>query len=103
MPLVLALEPDPRQAQALKQILEQRVGAELVLADSKDSAIAALAQRIPDLILVTALLSPRDEAELTDHLRTLEGAAHICKPHARIVMWRRADKRVSACECDEMR
>ncbi|HXE81129.1 MAG TPA: hypothetical protein VNK41_10285, partial [Vicinamibacterales bacterium] len=77
MPLVLALEPDPRQAAALKPILERRVGAELVLADSKDSAIAALAERIPDLILVTALLSPRDEAELNDHLRSLEGAEHV--------------------------
>ena len=77
MPLVLALEPDPRQAAALKQILERRVGAELVLADSKDSAIAVLGERVPDLILVTALLSPRDEAELNDHLRTLDGASHL--------------------------
>ena len=77
MPLVLALEPDPRQAAALKPILERRVGAELVMADSKDSAIAVLADRVPDLILVTALLSPRDEAELNDHLRTLEGAEHV--------------------------
>jgi hypothetical protein len=77
VPLVLALEPDPRQAAALKPILERRVGAELVLADSKDSAIALLGDRIPDLILVTALLSPRDEAELNDHLRTLDGASHL--------------------------
>jgi len=77
VPLVLALEPDPRQAAALKPILERRVGAELVMADSKDSAIAVLADRVPDLILVTALLSPRDEAELNDHLRTLEGAEHV--------------------------
>jgi hypothetical protein len=75
--LVLALEPDPRQAAALKPLVEQRVGAELLLADSKDAAIAALADRVPDLILVTALLSPRDEAELSDHLRTLDNTAHL--------------------------
>jgi CheY-like chemotaxis protein len=77
VPLVLALEPDPRQAEALKTLVEQRVHALLLLTDSKDGAIAALAERVPDLILVTALLSPRDEAELTEHLRTLEGAEHL--------------------------
>ena len=77
MPVVLALEPDPRQAEALKTLVEQRVHALLLLTDSKDGAIAALAERVPDLILVTALLSPRDEAELTEHLRTLDGAEHL--------------------------
>ena len=77
MPLVLALEPDPRQAEALKTLVERRVSAEFLLADSKDAAIAAIAERVPDLILVTALLSPRDESELTDHLRSLDGAAHL--------------------------
>ena len=35
MPLVLALEPDLRQAEALTPIVEQRVGAELVLVSSE--------------------------------------------------------------------
>ena len=77
MPLVLALEPDPKQAAIVRQIVRDRVGAEFVLADSKDAALAAIADRVPDLILVTALLSPRDEADLTDHLRDLEGAEHL--------------------------
>ena len=77
MPLVLALEPDPKQAAIVRQIVRDRVGADFVLADSKDAALAALADRVPDLILVTALLSPRDEADLTDHLRDLDGAEHL--------------------------
>ena len=77
MSLVLALEPDPKQAAVLKQVVRDRVGAEFVLADSKDAALAAIAERVPDLILVTALLSPRDESELTDRLRDLEGAEHL--------------------------
>ncbi len=77
MPFVLALEPDPKQAAIVRQIVRDRVGADFVLADSKDAALAALADRVPDLILVTALLSPRDEADLTDHLRDLEGAEHL--------------------------
>ena len=77
MSLVLALEPDPKQAAILKQVVRDRVGADFVLADSKDGAIAAIAERVPDVILVTALLSPRDEKELTDQLRHLDGAEHL--------------------------
>ncbi len=77
MSLVLALEPDPKQAAVLKQVVRDHVGAQLVLADSKDAALAAIAERVPDLILVTTLLSPRDESELTDRLRDLEGAEHL--------------------------
>ena len=57
--------------------MRDRVGADFVLADSKDGAIAAIAERVPDVILVTALLSPRDEKELSDQLRHLDGAEHI--------------------------
>jgi len=68
VPLVLALEPDLRQANILKRIIRDRVHAELVVVDSRDAAIAAVDARVPDVILMTALLSPRDEAELTDWL-----------------------------------
>ena len=37
----------------------------------------ALTARNPDVILLTALLSPRDEEELVSYLRTLAGAQHI--------------------------
>ena len=37
----------------------------------------ALALRVPDLILVSALLSPRDEAEFTSYLQTLPDTAHL--------------------------
>ena len=77
MPLVIAIEPDSKQAAILKRIVRERVGAEVVLADSKDAALKALRQRMPDLILVSALLSPRDEAELTDRLRELGEAEHL--------------------------
>ena len=76
MPLVLALEPDLRQAEALAPILE-RAGAELVLARSREDAVRALALRVPDLILVSALVSPRDEAEFTSYLRTRPDTAHL--------------------------
>ncbi|MGH9308041.1 MAG: hypothetical protein ACRD1U_01620, partial [Vicinamibacterales bacterium] len=77
MALVLAIEPDSRQGGLLKHIVGDLVGAELVLVESRESAIAAIDQRIPDVILVTALLSPRDEDELVAHLRGLAGAEHL--------------------------
>ena len=77
MALVLAVEPDHRQASILKRIIRDQVRADLVLVDSRDAAVAALTARIPDVILLTALLSPRDEEELVSYLRTLAGAQHI--------------------------
>jgi hypothetical protein len=77
VPLVLAIEPDPRQAATLKRVVKGQVRAELVLVDSKDAALATIATRVPDLILVTALLPPRDEDDLTRHLKALDHAAHL--------------------------
>src|SRR5512147_1026634 len=77
MPLVLALEPDLRQAAIIKRVIHQQVKADLVLVDSRDAAMAALASGVPDVVLLTALLSPRDEEELITHLRSLDGAEHL--------------------------
>jgi hypothetical protein len=76
-PLVLAIEPDIRQAAIVKRVVRERVQADVVVVDSRDAAIAALRTAIPDVLLVSALLSPRDEDDLIAHLRTLEGASHL--------------------------
>jgi len=75
MPLILAIEPDRKQAGQLTAMVRGRLHAELVLADSAERALAALGQRIPDLVLTSALLSPRDESALGERLRGLDGAA----------------------------
>jgi CheY-like chemotaxis protein len=77
MSLVIAIEPDARQADILTRVVRQRTGVELVVTDTKDAAVEALHERIPDLILVSALLSPRDESDLSDHLRGLAEAEHL--------------------------
>ena len=77
MPYVLAIEPDPRQAVILRRLVHEQVRADFVLADSRDVALAAIDARVPDLLLVTALLGPRDEAEINEHLKTLDGANHL--------------------------
>src|SRR5437879_9527355 len=78
MALILAIEPDRRQANQLNSMVRGRLRAELVLGDSAERALTALGDRVPDLILTTALLSPKDETALADRLRKLAGtAAHV--------------------------
>ena len=77
MPLVLAIETDLRQAAILKRVVRDKVHADLVVVDSRDAAVAAINTQMPDVILVSALLSPRDEDELVAHLRSLTGAEHL--------------------------
>jgi len=75
MPLILAIEPDRRQATQLKAAVRGRLRAELVLADSAEAALAALGNRVPDLVLTSAFLSPKDETALAERLRALDAAA----------------------------
>jgi hypothetical protein len=75
MPLILAIEPDRRQATQLRSMVRTRLKADLVLADSAEKALTALGDRVPDLVLTSALLSPRDEVALDERLRALDGAA----------------------------
>src|SRR5258708_39815205 len=77
MALILAIEPDRRQSTQLKAIVQNRLGADLVLADTTERAIEAIGSRIPDLVLVPALLSPQDDAALATALRVIAAAAHV--------------------------
>lgn len=76
-PLILAIEPDRAQGAQLSSIA-RRLDAELVLKETASDAIAVLQGRLPDLILIPALLSWRDDLALTSRLRELgEAADHI--------------------------
>ena len=66
MPLILAIEPDKRQASRIGAIGRSIGGAELLIADSVDRAIAVLGGRVPDLLLTSLLLSPKEEARLRE-------------------------------------
>ena len=76
-PLVLAIEPDLRQAAIVKRIVREKVLADVTVVDSRDAALEAMRTTVPDVLLLSALLSPRDEDELFAHLRTLEHAEHL--------------------------
>ena len=78
LPLILAVEADSRQAAELSSLFENEFSAELVLGRSAQQALAAVGTRIPDLVLTSALIPPKDEAALTSWLRNLgDAAAHV--------------------------
>jgi CheY-like chemotaxis protein len=76
-PLVLAIEPDLRQAAIVKRIVREKVLADVTVVDSRDAALEAIRTTMPDVLLLSTLLSPRDEDELVAHLRTLQDADHL--------------------------
>jgi len=77
MPLILAIEPDKRQSSQLANVVKG-LHAELVLRPNAADALGALNGRVPDLVLTTSLISPRDDAALATHLRELgPAAAHV--------------------------
>ena len=77
MPLILAIEPDRRQAAQLSAVVRKRVSAELILVNTTEQALDAIGDRMPDLVLVPALLSPQDDAALAAALRVIAAAAHV--------------------------
>ena len=77
LPVILAIESDPTQITKLTSIVKG-LRADLLLADSAEHALAAIGQRVPDLILTPALFSPKDDLALNTRLRELgDVAAHV--------------------------
>jgi hypothetical protein len=74
---VLALEPDPAHAAAIRHVVCHLVRAELTLVHSTDDALQVLRAGIPDLILLPPLVSPADETRLLACLRTLPDGTHV--------------------------
>jgi len=74
MSVILAIESNQQQIAQLTAIV-RGLGAELVSAKTAERALAALGDRVPDLILTPPLLLPKDEFALTDRLRELGTAA----------------------------
>ena len=67
---ILAVEPDSERGRHLADLLRKRVDAEVVPAASAHDAIAAMSKHVPDVILVSALLTPHDDSQLTEHLKS---------------------------------
>jgi CheY-like chemotaxis protein len=69
-PRILAVEPDRTHALALKRFVQSCIDADLVVVDSVASAKAAIAEQVPQAVLVSELVSPDDDVDLTAHLRS---------------------------------
>jgi len=72
MALILAIEPDRRQAARITALARNPLNVELVVTDSAERAVASIAERVPDLILTPKLLSSKDESILDARLRQLD-------------------------------
>lgn len=66
---ILAVEPDPANAHALKQFVQSCVTADVLVVESVAAAKTALAQLTPDVVLVSELVTADDDVALTAHVR----------------------------------
>ena len=69
MPLILVVDPNRQQAARVAAVLRRRARTEVVIAESATGALDAVAARVPDVLLTSALLSEREESVLADWLR----------------------------------
>jgi CheY-like chemotaxis protein len=75
--LILAVQPDSAQARQLMHALHERMNAEVVVVDTTDAALSVIDKRIPDVILLHALMLPAEEDYLIAYLRTLRNTDHV--------------------------
>jgi len=76
---ILAIEADRSRQTLLKALIREHVQANVTMVDSVKAAIASFSKHQPDLIIVPALLSPADSAQLAAHVKTDAG------PHVQMV------------------
>jgi hypothetical protein len=69
-PRILAVEPDRSHAVALKRFVQSCVDADLLVVDSVAAAKASLSERAPQAVLVSELVSPDDDVDLTAFVRS---------------------------------
>jgi CheY-like chemotaxis protein len=72
MSLILAIEPDRRQAARVAALAPKHLDAEIVVVHSVDAALEKLKTATPDLVLTPLLISARDDRALTRRLRELD-------------------------------
>jgi hypothetical protein len=68
---ILAIEPDRRQSAKLA-MLARNQRAEMIVVGSVHEGLDILDERVPDLLLISPLLLPKDEALLAERLQELD-------------------------------
>ena len=76
MAAILAIEADHNRRVLLRTLLQNRVDAHVTIVESAQAAIAYLAVCDVDVIVVPALLPPRDSDQLNAHVR-LNAGRHV--------------------------
>ena len=74
---VLAIEPHPDRAVRLREVTEPHVPDSLTLVDSLGAAFAAMDRRVPEVVLISPLMPPDEEAELIERLRALPRTLYV--------------------------
>lgn len=77
MAQILAIETDPEKIVILRRLVSERLDADVLVADSIESAIDTLGAKRPDVIVTSSLLSPGENQQLTDHLRNAPSLDHL--------------------------
>src|SRR5262245_2440576 len=77
MSRIVGIEPDPNRARALKELVLNHVGENVIMAHSTAAAITAMSNGAADLILTSVLLSPSDDSQLTTYLRQVGDAGSL--------------------------
>ena len=77
MSYILAIEPDPAQASALRRALREVTNEKITVVSSKETALGAIDRQTPDLVLLHALMPPGDDEHLIAYLCTLPETRHV--------------------------
>jgi len=77
MAKILAIESDPERIVILRRLVSEKLNADVIVAESIESAIDTLEAKRPDVIVTSSLLSPGDDHKLADHLRQAPSLDHL--------------------------
>ncbi|HVG73132.1 MAG TPA: hypothetical protein VM819_19610 [Vicinamibacterales bacterium] len=77
MSRLLVVQPDPAQADALREALRAYISADVAVAQSLDEALAWIDHCLPDVILLPTLIPALVEDYLVAYLATIPGAGHV--------------------------
>jgi len=77
MSWLLAVQPDPGQADALRGTFHGNIASEVVVVESLDAALSLLDRRLPDVVLLPTLISAAVEDYLLTYLGAIPSAGHV--------------------------
>ena len=77
MSWLLAVQPDPVQADALRGTFHGNIAAEVVVVESLDAALSLIDRRLPDVVLLPTLIPAAVEDYLFTYLGAIPGAGHV--------------------------